>query len=358
MTAFSPENQTDSPDVFPVKKASVALSVGLGLLFSWIYLFWWFFSRRKSLNSLSGRHVISLGLLLPLLVLVSIDFSASIGASYWLDLANMQGSDAYFETAQSLYWIGGGAGVTSILFYLLQCFRIKRALDVYRRKKDRFQSSFSGWLTFFFGVFYLQYAVNQLHSPVRPDIQTRYCFSNSWLCVLYTSLAVFLVVLFAMSVMYWFPPLLLDEGDAVVYVIVLCVIVVKLVTDCYAGDWSAYAKKVPLFLIAAFFCGLYCGAMVGNALRVDERLLASAPPGLAVKSSSEATDLVGYNRYLLGTTTTYMPRLRKRNNRLEWVVWVSSESYRKKWVIDAATGEILQPNPLPANYSQKEELFK
>ncbi len=342
MTMESKKEKPELGEIFPVKKCPVLLAVGLSLI-SWnLYAFWWFFSRRKTLNGLSGLKLGIVGVILFLISIV-LCFISSIGVSVFVDLANVHDSSEYFQLAQRLEITTKVVGLLVLIGLISLNFRVKAMLEKYQGKKDLFTTSFSGWATLFFGVPYLQYRINRFHASEKPKRSSTERFSGDWRCIAYASTAVFLSIFIGTGVLYWASPWV-DVEAGFVYLIVLAVFAVKLITDRYEGQWNVFAKKAPAFLVIAFFLGVFCGGCAGNALRSEMQLSLSESQGLIVKTSSAAIDLIEFPRYQLGSTITYSPRIRMRDERLEWVVYVKGEWLKEKWVIDAETGVVLAPN--------------
>ncbi len=116
-----------------LKKTPVLLVILLFVLTLGFYGVYWFTSRRKVLNRLAGRNEINLGLCI-----------AAFFSALALNIAPAMLGDFHFVIR-----------LAASIVLLVLTFRVKDILDA------NYDSDFSGLLTIFFHIFYLQYKINR-----------------------------------------------------------------------------------------------------------------------------------------------------------------------------------------------------
>ncbi|MEM9554516.1 MAG: hypothetical protein AAGC60_09665 [Acidobacteriota bacterium] len=143
----APESDTDAPDV---KKVPVLLVIFLAVVTNGIYIGYWYLSRRKSLNALTPSD--DYGVVGPITIIIT--FTANLVLSL---LMIVDPVFADLETpALLLNLIGGVTG-------LFLAFGVRSILQIYTVEASPLERiRFSGLLTFFFNIYYLQYKINRI----------------------------------------------------------------------------------------------------------------------------------------------------------------------------------------------------
>ena len=164
----------DLPSPTGLKQRRVWVMIVLTIVTSGLYYLIWFFRRRKALNALNSPRKVALW---PLLL-----FSATLVVAFVLGIVSAGRSieEAIGTMPAALFSVG--RLVTGLLM-LWQCFVIKDIIEDHLAGPDdgTMPSMFvervklSGLATFFFSIFYLQYAINrdlarlQQAAPVNLD---------------------------------------------------------------------------------------------------------------------------------------------------------------------------------------------
>jgi hypothetical protein len=157
------EQQAES--AVELEESSVLLTILLVLITFGFYYPIWFISRRKALNSLKSPEKLSLALLVFILVI----WSGVFVSRFILGMLSEAGSLADtrgWEIALKPFELVGG------ILMLFQCFKVRRILLDHAESVEPHgifssgsafeqKASFSSVATFFLGIWYLQYKINQ-----------------------------------------------------------------------------------------------------------------------------------------------------------------------------------------------------
>ena len=144
---------------YPVKETPVLLTIIFDFLTGGIYSCVWFLSRREGLNKLSGnkRYSTKMGEGVFIVCLLMLLFNFIIW--FLVGSGNLQEDSEVVVWTVPIYFI---AGMTLIV----QSFKAKGILEKRLKTRSRFSplpNSLSGGATFFFRIYYLQYAINRFH---------------------------------------------------------------------------------------------------------------------------------------------------------------------------------------------------
>jgi hypothetical protein len=120
-----------------------------------IYWAIWFLTRKDAINSLQSREKLGNGISVFVLVAISITLVAAF-ISGGLEVAGEM------EMAENLDAFSGLLDLVTGITMLVQCFKVRRILKEHFNVYLRRGVQFSGAATFFFGIFYLQYKINNL----------------------------------------------------------------------------------------------------------------------------------------------------------------------------------------------------
>jgi hypothetical protein len=148
-----------------LETANVALLVVLTILTLGLYYPIWFMRRRSGINGLRSGEKLGLGVFVLVLVLWFADLALNFGKDY-LNVLGMH---------RGLGWLAGFDGTTTLLvvvILLIQAFKVGRILETHAAESAAgpFANSISlaqglslsRVATFFFGIFYLQYKMNEM----------------------------------------------------------------------------------------------------------------------------------------------------------------------------------------------------
>ncbi len=138
---MSSNSMTAQPQI---KKTPVLLVLLLIVVTAGIYIPIWFLKRRRALNSLDAPEKLEKGVF----IFVIIAFSTSL----LLDLFVLEEGNPAGRLINLI-------GTIAIVF---QCFAVRRILDCQFNAVLEQDIYFSGILTFFLGILYLQYMINRL----------------------------------------------------------------------------------------------------------------------------------------------------------------------------------------------------
>ena len=150
-----------------LKRRSLVVMILLLIVTLGIYYLVWFFRRRPGLNRLDSRRKLPLW---PLLM-----FAAYFGLQVVLAVLVGDASPEQVwgpEVAMGLSLLQLAVGI----LMLVQCFAIKDIIEDHAQGPDTETErglfnprvKLSGLMTFFFSIFYLQYAINKYVVDVRP----------------------------------------------------------------------------------------------------------------------------------------------------------------------------------------------
>jgi hypothetical protein len=148
-----------------LEKANVAWLVVLTILTLGLYYPLWFVRRRSGINGLRSGEKLGLAIFLVVFVVWLTDLALNFGKDY-LNLLGLH---------SSLRWLDGFDGVVTLavgVLMLIQAFKVGRILEahiaesaagVFANSISLAQgASLSRVATFFFGIFYLQYKINEM----------------------------------------------------------------------------------------------------------------------------------------------------------------------------------------------------
>ena len=127
-----------------IKETPVLLVFLFIILTAGIYIPIWFLRRRQALNSLDAPEKLKAGVF----VIVIILYSASLLL--------------LFFTADEGGVLGRLIDLVATIVIIVQCFAVRRILDCHFNVVLEQNVYFSGILTFFLGILYLQYMINRL----------------------------------------------------------------------------------------------------------------------------------------------------------------------------------------------------
>jgi hypothetical protein len=148
-----------------IKKTSVPLVILLTLITGGIYLPIWFLTRREAINSLQSKEKLGKGIFVAGIAAFTLALLASIYSGYTQGLSTVQDSMAMSQAALSVNGFELAADIVCLLALVpivYQAFRVKRILhDHYHEMLGR-DVTFSGFYTFLFLNWYLQYKINRL----------------------------------------------------------------------------------------------------------------------------------------------------------------------------------------------------
>jgi len=150
----------DAPLSTGLKRRSVVLMIVFTLVTLGMYYPIWFFRRRRALNSLNSSRKLRLWPLLAFCVVYALEFAVGF--------ASGEGSPEQTIGPSAVKLLDLLQLIVGI-FMLFQCFIIKDILedhltepeDPAARRLFVERVKLSGLLTFFFGIFYLQYVINR-----------------------------------------------------------------------------------------------------------------------------------------------------------------------------------------------------
>jgi len=156
--------QTQSP-AGGIKKTSVPLVILLTAITGGIYLPIWFLTRREAINRLHSEEKLGKGIFIAGVAAFSLAVAASFYSGYTEGLSAAQDGMAMSQTALSVNGFELAADIVYLLVLIpivYQTFRVKRILyDHYHETLGR-DVTFSGFYTFLFLNWYLQYKINRL----------------------------------------------------------------------------------------------------------------------------------------------------------------------------------------------------
>ena len=143
-----------------LKRRSLAVMILLVIVTLGIYYMVWFFGRRHGLNRLDSRRKLPLW---PLLM-----FAAYFGLQIVLAVLAGDATPAQVWGSEVAMFLSLMQLAVAILM-LVQCFAIKDIIEDHAQGPDdatehalfRPHVKLSGLMTFFFSIFYLQYAINK-----------------------------------------------------------------------------------------------------------------------------------------------------------------------------------------------------
>jgi hypothetical protein len=143
VTGQDKDSPTGSAD-FRTERRPVAVCILLALVTLGVYQAIWLFKRRPFLDSFAQSR--KLGVQLPTAVLVLNVLGIVVAIA--------SGLDSSLDRLDQLARLAGGFA------YLIACFRVKNMLRTEFRIVG-FRATISPIMTFFFGIYYLQYMINQ-----------------------------------------------------------------------------------------------------------------------------------------------------------------------------------------------------
>ncbi len=157
------EQEGEIPD--KLEEFSVLLTIFLTLITFWFYYPVWFMTRRRALNSLRSPEKLSLGVLGFIMVVWVVTLAISVAAGALEGAGGSSEAASWWANLSTPFELVGG------VLILFQCFKVRRILLDHAETMERGlfsagisfeqRTSFSAVATFFLGIWYLQYKINQ-----------------------------------------------------------------------------------------------------------------------------------------------------------------------------------------------------
>mgnify|MGYP005865705369 CR=1 FL=1 len=144
-----------------VKKTPVILTIIFMIITAGIYYPCWFLTRRDHINALHSREKIGKGVFIFGIVIFSISIFLVFVSGFLEAMGEELGMSEFLLMAMEVDFVDSLLSLVVGITLLVQCFKVRRIF------RDHFNGhlgrniSFSGWATFFFQIFYLQYKINR-----------------------------------------------------------------------------------------------------------------------------------------------------------------------------------------------------
>jgi len=142
-------NSLYSTSFLPLPRTNVVLMLFLDIITLGIYEPIWYIQRRHAINKLLGS-------------------SEKIGAEpvIILILTLFQFISGFFNRSSDVDPIGILVWIASWGISILMAFKVKKIIMAYLKSQSTESVHFSGFFTFLFRIFYLQYKINRLHKKI------------------------------------------------------------------------------------------------------------------------------------------------------------------------------------------------
>ncbi len=144
-----------------IKKTPVILTIFFAIITAGIYFPCWFLTRRDKINELHSDEKLVKGVFIFGIVVFSISLFLMFVSGFLEGMAESLGSVEFLAMAELIDAIDSLLSLAVAIILLVQCFKVRRIFRNHFNEHLGRNIYFSGLLTFFFQIHYLQYKINR-----------------------------------------------------------------------------------------------------------------------------------------------------------------------------------------------------
>jgi hypothetical protein len=145
-----------------VKKTPVILTIIFTFITAGIYCSCWFLTRRDQINTLHSQEKIGKGVFIFGIVIFSISLFLAVVSGFLEGMGEELGTAEFLAMAKGIDAFDRFLSFVAIMTLVLQCFKVRRIFQNHFNDHLGKNISFSGFATFFFQIYYLQYKINRI----------------------------------------------------------------------------------------------------------------------------------------------------------------------------------------------------
>ncbi len=144
-----------------IKKTPVILTIFFTIITAGIYHPCWFLTRREQINELHSDEKLGKDFFIFGIVIFSISLFLACVIGVLEGMGEVLGSVEFLAMAEAVDAIDSFLSLVVVIILLVQCFKVRRIFRNHFNEHLGRNIYFSGLLTFFFQIHYLQYKINR-----------------------------------------------------------------------------------------------------------------------------------------------------------------------------------------------------